>query len=210
MFKLYFNKIFHFLNYDIYFPLSFIFLIILSLIFFSKKEETKKLKGFLFLGLLIIIVFLIWSLGLTLIQYSIWGNHPISKYLLPPYQKIDYFLNYSFIHFWHDLLWRIITALFVYLFLIFLNFVFQRDIFYEEEKILLPLLSFFYFFPYNLIFVFSGFFVLLLIIMIKILRSKENLQRYFSFKNYWLFLAWFFFILGPLFLTNYEFLKYKP
>ncbi len=208
--QFYFFKIVQFLQYDIYFPLSFIFLLILSLIYFSKIETTRKKKALFLIFILVLVIFTLWSILLTFFQYQLWHQNSISRYLLPPYQKIDYFLNYAYFHFWRDFLYRLGGSFFIFLFLNFLNFVFKRDIFYEEEKVLIPLLALFYFFPYNLFLISLGFFMLLLIIMINFFRKKIHPQERFSFKNYWLILAWLVFLSGPFFLTNYKFLKFKP
>lgn len=208
--QLYLTKIFQFLQYDIYFPLSFVFLIILSLIYFTKIEEVRKAKIFLLIFILVLVSFILWSISLTFLQYQLWRQNPISQYLLPPYQKISYFLNYVYFHFWRDFFYRLLGSFFAFFFLNFLNFVFKRDIFYEEEKILIPLLALFYFFPYNLLLIYLGFFMLLLIIMVNFFRKEIHPQERFSFKNYWLFLAWFFFFSSPIFLTNYKFLQFKP
>lgn len=209
MLQLYFNKILQFLNYDIYFPISFFILSFSTLVYFLKTNENKKLKIYLFILCLIFLLFILWSFFLSYYQYFIWKNNAISKFLLPPYQNLDYFLNYVYFRFWRDFIYRLLGSFFLFLFLVFINFIFKRDVFYKEEKILIIILSFVYFFPYNLFFIFSGFFVLLLIIMINLIFEKST-QRYFSFKNYWLFWGWLIFLSQPLFLMNYEFLKFKP
>lgn len=194
------------LKYDNYFLISLFSLVVVTFIYFAKISEERKNKIYLYLFLLTIFAFIIWSAFLSYEQYFVWQNHPLSKYLLPPYQKIDYYLNYAFFHFWRDFVFRLIGVCFIILFMNFLNFLFQRDIFYDDEKILIPYFSLFLFFPYNMGFIFLGFFVLLLSILFK----KEAMSQRFSFKNYWLFLAWFVFILQPILSNNYTFLKYAP
>lgn len=210
MLQFYLNKMFQFLNYDIYSPISFIFLTILTLIYFLKIEENKKIGIYFLIFILANLVFIFWSAFLSLNQYLLWQKHEISKYLLPPYQKINYFLSYAYFHFWRDFFYRILGIFLIFISFKFLNFTFKRDIFYDEEKILVPILALFYFFPYNLLFLFLGFFMLLLLIMMNLLRKKIGPEERLSFKNYWLFLAWLIFVFQPLFLTNYELLKWKP
>ena len=210
MFQFYFNKVFQFLNHDIYFPLSLIFLVILTKIYFSKTEEEKKAKSYFLILILVLVFFILWSAFLSTVQYFLWKNHPISKYLLPPYQEIDYFLNYAYFRFWRDFFYRILGILFILLFFKFLNFSFKRDIFYKDEKNLIPILSIFFFFPYNILFMVLGFFMLLLITTMKIYRKKTDLNKYFSFRNYWLALAWVLFLIAPVVLSNYKFLQFKP
>jgi hypothetical protein len=204
------------MQYDNYFWIAFFFLFLTTIFYFSKVSEEKKNKIYLFLFYLTISVFVLWSLFLSLAQYFVWKNHQFSKYLLPPYQKIDYYLSYVYFHFWRDFIFRLIGVLIIILLMNFLNFVFRRDIFYDDEKILVPYFSLFFPFPYNTLFLFIGFFVLFLLITIKTitinLRTSDvrRFQKRGSFKQYWLYLALILFILQPFLLSNYEFLKYTP
>jgi len=200
----YINKM---LKYDNYFLISLASLVLISIVYFLKIEEKKKVKTYLVLFLLSVLLFIFWSVFLSYQQYLLWQSHSVSKYLLPPYQKIDYFLNYAYFHFWRDFVYRLIGVGFIFLFMNFLNFIFRRDIFYDDEKILIPYFSLFYFFPYNMFFIFLGFLVLLLNILIT--RKGLTAQR-FSFQRYWLHLAWLVFVLQSILSNNYEFLKYKP
>jgi len=195
-------------QYDNYFWIAFFFLLLTSIFYFSKISEEKKNKIYLVLFYLIIFVFVLWSLFLSLAQYLVWKNHPFSKYLLPPYQKIDYYLDYAYFHFWRDFIFRLVGILIIILLMNFLNLAFRRDIFYDDEKILVPYLSLFFRFPYNALFLCIGFLVLFLIILISHFPSFTS-NRY-SFRNYWLSLALILFLLQPFILSNYEFLKYTP
>jgi hypothetical protein len=196
------------MQYDNYFWIAFFFLFLTAIFYFSKISEEKKNKIYLILFYLTIFVFTFWSLFLSLAQYLVWKNHQFSKYLLPPYQKIDYYLSYAYFHFWRDFIYRLIGVLIIILLMNFLNFVFHRDIFYDDEKILVPYFSLFFRFPYNALFLLIGFFVLFLIILISHFPSIAS-NRY-SFRQYWLYLALILFLLQPFILSNYEFLKYTP
>lgn len=210
MLDIYLNKISHFLNYDIYFPFSFIFLLFLTIVYFSKINEERKIRILKLILAIICFIYLTWSLFLTFLQYKIWQNDALSRYLLPPYQKINYFLSYAYFHFWRDLVYRFLGVILTISFFLLLNFVFKRDIFYKEEKIFVSSILLFYFFPYNLLLIFLAFFVLLLLIMVAILKQKKLIHQRFSLKNYWPLLAWLFLLLSPFILTDYKFLKYKP
>jgi hypothetical protein len=194
-----------YLQYDNYFLIAFFFLLLTSIFYFSKISEEKKNKIYLILFYLTISVFVLWSLFLSLAQYFIWKNHPISKYLA---QNKNYYLSYAYFHFWRDFIFRLIGVLIIMLLMNFLNFVFRRDIFYDDEKILVPYFSLFFRFPYNAFFLLIGFFSLFLIILIFNFPSITS-NRY-SFKQYWLYLALILFLLQPFILSNYEFLKYTP
>jgi hypothetical protein len=202
------NLFLQYLQYDNYFWIAFLFLFLTFIFYFSKTSEEKKNKIYLILFYLTIFFFILWSLFLSLAQYFIWKNHQFSKYLLPPYQKIDYYLSYAYFHFWRDFIFRLIGVLIIVLLMNFLNFVFRRDIFYDDEKILVPYLSLFFRFPYNALFLLIGFFALFLIILISHFPSLTS-NRY-SFRQYWLYLALILFFIQPFILSNYKFLKYTP
>jgi heme A synthase len=197
-----------YLQYDRYFFISLFFLLLFFIFNFTKIPEEKKNKIYLVLFALTILIFILWSLFLSLAQYTIWKNGFLTKYLLPPYQKINYFLNYAYFHFWRDFIFRLIGVLIIVILMYLLNFIFSRDIFYDDEKILVPYFSLFFRFPYNALFLLIGFFVLFIIILIFHFTSL-NSNRY-SFRKYWLYLALILFILQPFILSNYEFLKYTP
>jgi hypothetical protein len=210
------NSFLQYPQYDKYFLIAFLFLLLTSIFYFSKISEEKKNKIYLTLFYLTILVFTFWSLFLSLAQYFVWKNHQFSKYLLPPYQKIDYYLSYAYFHFWRDFIFRLIGVLIIILLMNFLNFVFRRDIFYDDEKILVPYLSLFFRFPYNALFLAIGFFILFLLITIKTLAINiwtsdvQILHKRESFRQYWFYLALILFLLQPFILSNYEFLKYTP
>jgi len=205
------------MQYDNYFWIAFFFLFLTTIFYFSKISEEKKNKIYLFLFYSTILIFIFWSLFLSLAQYLVWKNHQFSKYLLPPYQKINYYLSYAYFHFWRDFIFRLIGILIIILLMNFLNFIFHRDIFYDDEKILVPYLSLFFRFPYNTLFLLIGFFVLFLLITIKTLTINIGTydvpissKKRESFKQYWFYLALILFFIQPFILSNYEFLKYTP
>lgn len=203
-------KIKSFLQIDQYLFFSFVFLLILTLLFYKLKSEEKKKNLFYFILLLSILVFIIWSFVLSFWQYLIWKNNSFSKYLLPPYQNINYFLNYVYFHFWRDLFFRILSLFLILIFLKIINFIFKRDIFYDDEKILIIQLALFFVFPINILFVYFSFFLLLLIIGASIIIKKIPLNMKYSFKNYWLITAWIILLIEPLLINNNYFLKFKP
>lgn len=48
----------------------------------------------------VVALFVTWGAYTTIATYNLWKNDPFSKYLLPPYQPVDYFYGYAFSHFW--------------------------------------------------------------------------------------------------------------
>ncbi len=214
----YFNQISRFYQIDIYAVFSTFFLFFILVVnvvnklnkfnFFKKKFSLIRIYYFIFY--ILILAFLGYSLFLMRMQYEVWKMNPISKYILPPYQDISYFWGYSLFHYFRDFYFRLLGALLSLVVIFLINFSLKRDVFYDEEKILVPLLNLFFSFPYNIFFVMSGFFMLLLIIMVKIFINPQNLFRYYSFKNYWLLWATVLFMVQPLFISNYYFLQYRP
>lgn len=199
-----FNEI---LNYDLYYPLSFLFLILSFFSYFLKSEEKLKLLKVLFF--LLIFSFFLYSFLLSLNLYFLWQNHPLSKYLLPPYQKINYFLTYVFFNYYRDFIWRIFGFVLVFIFLWLITLIFKRDPFYDEEKFYIFLSIFLFSFPYNFFFIFLSFFILLIMAFLNSIFKKQ--ENYFSFKNYWLFLSLVLLILEPIFYNKFFFLlQLKP
>lgn len=217
------DKFYRFLRLDIYFIPTTIFLMIITAIFISKAEEKQKNKYFFITFLLLLVVFISKSILLTKAQYLIWSQHPISKYLLPPYQKIDYFIGYAFHRFWQDLFFRLLATFLTLILISVLNFSLHRDVFYEDEKFLMFYITLAFFFPYNLLIIIIGFSMLLLVRLIDLMKTfyffssdkrdeklQEILSKRISFRNYWLVLIWLCLLIEPFFLTEYNFLKFRP
>lgn len=203
------EKIFNFLRYDNYYLFSAFFLFLITIVKILKISDKIKNRIYLILFILTILIFILWSLFLSVKQYYIWKNNIFSKYLLPPYQNITYYLNYSYFHFWRDFIFRLLGIFVVIIFMKTLSFLLKRDIFYDDEKILVPYFSLFIFFPYNIMFLFLGFFVLELVIIFNmIFKFKDN--RYYSFRDFWIFLAWIVFLSAPFIFDNYKILQFKP
>ncbi|BCX15282.1 MAG: hypothetical protein KatS3mg097_174 [Candidatus Parcubacteria bacterium] len=202
---------------DIYFPFSLVSLLIITIVFYVIRTSLQT-KMFLYKSLffLLIFSFIFWSALLSLLQYKLWQDHPITKYVLPPYNPIDYFLDYAYFHFFRDFVYRLVAAAIIYLFIVLLTKIIQRDVFYDDERILMPLLSLIFIFPLNFVFILLGFFMLSLIIIGKVLMDLllnnksflSNQQQMinkmlFSFRNYWLLNAWFLFVIQYLLTANY-------
>ena len=66
-------------------------------------------------------LFLLRALLLTYATYSLWQAALPSKYLLPPYQPISYFLQYSMIHFFASFFLALGVGIIVCAVLFFLN-----------------------------------------------------------------------------------------
>lgn len=73
-----------------------------------------------------------YAVFLSLSQYSAWSNDAFSKFLLPPYQPLKYFVSYALTHFWLNFFLGLGAALTFYLFLIGLKKYQER--FFEEGE----------------------------------------------------------------------------
>lgn len=101
-----------------------------SLVIGRKK---KILKRFFIISIFIVIF---WGFYQSFLQYQIWSRNDISKFLLPPYHSIVYFLKYSFVHFFEGNLISLGAGLLFLLGAIALNNRSQKRFFEEEEPYL--------------------------------------------------------------------------
>ncbi|MER3581582.1 MAG: hypothetical protein C4347_01910 [Patescibacteria group bacterium] len=192
-------------QFDIYFLFSLLFSTISLSLFFIIKED-KREKIFKLILFFLLIFYFLYSSFLLIIQYYVWKNSPFSKYLLPPYLPITYFLSYSLFMFFRDFFFRIIGLFLIILIANLIIFILKRDPFYEDEKPIIYLCSMLLSFPYNFFFIFLSFFILLLM---GILSWK--VKEYISFRNFWLILINLLLILEPFIFSNFTFLiQIKP
>lgn len=182
-------------------------LILLTIIWLIKNRSTKNLLSVFLIAL---VFSLVWGSILTIIQYKEWQTHPISQKLLPPFQNINYFLQYSIFHFFRDFWFRLLGVLLTFSFLYLINFILKRDPFYDEEKLLIPLLTFLFPFPYNAFFLLVGFVILLFYMFFLLLMKRISLKERRSAYGLWLVLAWIFVLLQPIFYQNSQFILTKP
>lgn len=67
-------------------------------------------------------------------QFIAWQGDAISKYLLPPYHSLDYFVSYAAMHFWASYGISFIMALAIYIIAAWAN-ARRGGIFFEKEEI---------------------------------------------------------------------------
>lgn len=181
---------------------SFVYLVFLlvnlgfaGLSYFNKLSEEKffKLVRILFwlcLGFVFLRIFF-----LFLIQYWLWAETEPSKYFLPPYQPLSYFLNYSWLHFAKLPVFNLGLGLFLFL-LIFLGTKLSRGrFFYPEEHYSGGVVILLNPWPANLAILFlvliSGCFALFIKQSFLFLRKKQlsATPLYFSFRYLWSFIG---------------------
>lgn len=94
---------------------------------------TSRLKSGRFLFWSAVLVFVVFAFYNTRAQFFIWFNNDVSKYLIPPYSTINYFLEYAFYHFWLSRLISLIVGLiFFYLARYYNNK--HDNVFFEKEE----------------------------------------------------------------------------
>ncbi len=122
------------------------------LVYFCRKKRLSVAKDFQKLILIVIIFRFCYAGFLTFLQYDFWLQNDFSRFLLPPYQSIEYFLSYSFSHFWLKVLLSVISASVFFIFLYLLK-KYRSGLFEEGEIELGFLLSLVSGWPYFLVFV---------------------------------------------------------
>lgn len=91
---------------------------------------------------LAVVVVLVLNAFTAFTQYRSWQTDPVAKFLIPPYQDINYFAFYAFTRFFAPYFFSLVTAL---LFLLIALRVNQKkgEIFFEREEPFLGAFSFF-------------------------------------------------------------------
>ncbi len=190
----YLSLIYQMIQRDPLLPVSTLFIIIIIFLSIIKKANFQTLKFITFLYLCSSIIF---GFILIYLQFKVWKSSDISKYLLPPFYDISYFLEYSLFRFFRNFYFRLFGFLAAVLWIKLIIFILKRDPFYEEEKILIPLLTLFLQFPYNSLFLLVGFIILMVAMLIRLLFKKLSIQEKKSPKNLWLFIFIVVYILQP-------------
>ena len=83
--------------------------------------------------LLVILILAIQSVYLTQLLYKTWIDNSFSRLYLPPYQPINYFIQYSFFHFWSHFLAALIFSLAILLLAKYFNKKSGEKYFWPEE-----------------------------------------------------------------------------
>lgn len=113
---------------------------------------------------------------ISFLQYRAWEANAISRFLLPPYQNLDYFLGYSFTRFFFPFLISLAAAIVFFLAVRILNKKYQERFFYEEEYWLGALGLFLSGYPgFVFYFIFLiAFFILIQLVTLVWSRSANN------------------------------------
>ena len=152
---------------------------------FSLKRGSKELLRASFLIYLFGILTLFGvAIFKVIYQYLLWKNHPVSKFLLPPYQSFDYFFSYSFFHFLKVPLYNFFSSIFLLALLKIFNKIFNKRLFFEEEIFFAGFAMLVVEFPINLFLLAVVIILGILISLIKKILKKES--QYTSLYYLWL------------------------
>ncbi len=119
-------------------PVIFFILIFAALIanyFFKGNASRSRILHRLTPDLLLVAVIIFrvaYAALLSLLQYYIWSHDAFSKFLLPPYQSIKYFLFYAGYHFWLSTLIAFFLA-FAFWLSLFIASLFRKNLFVDGE-----------------------------------------------------------------------------
>ena len=178
----------------------FVFLLSLIILMFSLKRDSKKLLRASFLIYLFGILTLFGvAIFKVIYQYLLWKNHPVSKFLLPPYQSFDYFFSYSFFHFLKVPLYNFFSSIFLLALLKIFNKIFNKRLFFEEEIFFAGLTMLVVEFPINLFLLALIIILGILISLVKRILKKES--QYTSLYYLWIPLAIFAIIFKNLIIS---------
>lgn len=146
--------------------------ILLSLQIFARPFLSRHIKKAIF-----IIPLVIFSVGVyySFSQYSLWISAEPSKYLLPPYEPINYFLRYSFLKFFAPHVVSLILAAIFFAAATVLNKRGDERFFEREEIGLASIALFIAGFP-GILFVFAFIVAAYLLIHIANLFLKRKLE----------------------------------
>ena len=117
-----------------YFSLGILILTEGAFLYWQRRSFRFQVSGFMFHVSWIVIFGLLFFQSWQ--QYQVWSQNELSKFLLPPYQPIAYFLGYSFTHFFKNYLISLVIALLFLSAAVFLNKKFPEKFFEKEEPYL--------------------------------------------------------------------------
>lgn len=139
----------------------------------------------------------------TRAQFLLWLGNDLSKYLIPPYSSINYFLKYSLYHFWLSYIVSLIIGLIFFFLASYYNKKHGNIFFEKEEPYFLALSIFLAGHPGWILYLIIMFLVTLLYSSYSWLSAKE--MHRISFYYWWLPLAGLTIILDKFLLQYWAF-----
>lgn len=97
---------------SVWLPIAFNFSILIVVLFLLiDKFGHRRFISFKRLIYAVLIFYLIFAFFLSSVQYYFWKSDAFGRLFLPPHQSMEYFIQYSFFHFWQSLLLGFFSAL---------------------------------------------------------------------------------------------------
>jgi len=181
---------------NFHYLISLIINLILIIIFIFSKEIFHR--WLLPIILVILILLLAHSLILSYFQYLVFKSHPLSQYLLPPYQNINYFLGFVFYHYFRNFYFRLVGTLLNFFIMLILNSLFKKTLFYEREYNIILIVSLLIDFPFNLLLIPLNLFIIMFLHIQNLIFKKNSPFQKISAQNYWLIISLFIIIINIL------------
>ncbi len=179
-----------------YFPLGILVLAEAASLYLKRRCFVFKC---LFIGAIILI--LGWSCFQSYQQYQIWSGNALSKYFIPPYQSIAYFLKYSFTLFFKSYLISLMAGLLFLWLANLLNNRCQKRFFEEGEPYLGTLAIFVLGQPFWIFYFIAMMLVGFLGSLFLALKAKKNKTQSFirfPFYHFWIPVAIIVMIIGKI------------
>jgi hypothetical protein len=199
-----------------FYLLSFIFSIILLVFpYFLRRSRLThpQFTRFYYISVFfLILIFILYAVFISILQYNYWRNNAILRYALPPYTPLfDFYLGYTYHQHFKLVIWRVIGAVIIIVLMRLLDWLFKKSLFYREEYSLLLLLSILIDFPLNIFFFFTGLIGVLVLHFYSIIKSNKNpVLTKASFAKAWVYLVPIFILLNLKLQQTVWWLKFKP
>ncbi len=169
--------------------------VVLIIILIANQLKFKVANLGKFVAFFVVAIEFIRGILFSLTTYFLWKNDAVSQFLLPPYQKINYFLGYVGHRYIIPFFTSLLVAVIIFKLIKFLNNKRGNRFFYDDEYWFVFLGILVVGHPLWVIYIFSALIIGALINFIKIIFSKRNSgdgggeKIIFSMRYIWLPLA---------------------
>jgi len=171
--------------------------------FLHKRGSKELLRASFLIYLLGIVILFSLAFFKTIYTYFLWKNHPLSHFLLPPFRSINYFLGYSFFHFFRLPLYNFFSSFILFALMKIFNKIFNKRLFYEEEIYFGSFGMLVAEFPTNLFLVFLIIILGIFVFLIKKIKIFKGLSLVFGTKFVSLYYLWLPLTIFVIIFKNY-------
>ncbi len=173
-----------------------VFYIVLIIILIANQLKFKVANLGKFVAFFVVAIELIRGILFSLTTYFLWKNDAVSQFLLPPYQKINYFLSYVGYRYIIPFLTSLLVAVIIFKLIKFLNNRRGNRFFYDDEYWFVFLGILVVGHPLWVIYIFSALIIGAVVNLIRIIFAKrsgggggDSKKIIFSLRYIWLPLA---------------------